>query len=363
MKEVSNLQHIPESFRQDEFQGEPAERIKIREHRLTSQNSLVSSFMEYAVPTVSVIIATYNREKFIGAAVESVLKQTYKDFEVIIIDDGSNDSTKEIIESLKDSRIRYYYQDNKGRSNARNKAIELAKGKYITFLDSDDLYLPEKLKIQVDYFEKHPDTYMIYTSAHCIDEVGNYLIEKYEATTSGWLYKDIAFFVPLTITLPTVMVRREVFDKAGNFDEVMYRFEDTDMWRRISKHYEIKAISKFTCELRTHSDNHLRNQNPTKIASALKYYSLKILNEDKEYGMSFLEKGLSGFYVYYSLGLRTVPEFVPIGDELMKIAQMFDPVQITIENDRNRPKNFTTALYHIKCAIKCIYHQLKALLP
>ncbi|HJD55965.1 MAG TPA: glycosyltransferase [Rickettsia endosymbiont of Pyrocoelia pectoralis] len=321
---------------------------------------------ETKIPTVSVIIATYNRDKFIGEAVQSILNQTYKDFEIIIVDDGSNDSTKEIIASLKDPRINYYYQENKGRSKARNKALELARGKYITFLDSDDLYLPNKLEIQVDYMEKNSDIYMIYTSAYCIDEVGNSLKHKYEAKTSGRIYKDIAFFVPVTITLPTVMVRREVFEKAGNFDEVMYRFEDTDMWRRISKHYEIGAISEFTCKLRTHSDNHLLNQDPVKIASALKYYSLKILNEDQEYGIPFLEKNISNLYIHYGQALQTVQEFASTGDELIRIAKMLNPDQIahTVSNEENKQTTcgFSAAFYHIKCAIKCVYRQLKSIL-
>ena len=317
------------------------------------------------LPTVSVIIATYNREKFIGAAVESVLKQTYKDFEVIIIDDGSNDSTKEIIANLKDPRIRYYYQENKGRSIARNIALGLAKGKYITFLDSDDLYLPNKLEIQFDYMERNPNIYMIYTSAYCMDELGKDLNHKYEANTSGKIYKDIAFFIPVTITLPTVMVRRQVFEKAGNFDEVMYRFEDTDMWRRISKHYEIGAMPEFTCRLRTHSDNHLLNQDPVKIASALKYYSLKILNEDQEYGIPFLEKNLAKLYVHYGQALQTVPEFAPTGNELIRIAKMLNPDQIAIitsNEDAKQTIGFSAAFYHIKCAVKCLYRQLKSVL-
>ncbi|MEY4463406.1 MAG: hypothetical protein RLZZ81_377 [Pseudomonadota bacterium] len=311
---------------------------------------------EIKIPTVSVIIATYNRDKFIGEAVQSILDQTYKDFEVIIVDDGSSDSTGEIIKNLKDPRIHYYYQENKGRSNARNKALTLAKGKYITFLDSDDLYLPNKLEIQVNYMEKNSDVYMIYTSAYCIDEIGNSLKHKYEAKTSGKIYKDIAFFVPVTITLPTVMVRREVFEKAGNFDEVMYRFEDTDMWRRISKYYQIGAISEFTCKLRTHSDNHLLNQDPVRIASALKYYSLKILNEDTEYGIPFLEKNLANLYIHYGQALQTVPEFAPTGNELIRIAKMLNPEQITMAAPSEESRgSFSAALYRIKCALKCLY--------
>lgn len=282
------------------------------------------------LPTVSVIIPTYNREKFIKAAVESVLKQSFTDFEIIIVDDGSKDSTKEIIASIKDPRLIYVYQDNKGRSNARNNALSLAKGRFITFLDSDDLYLDGKLELQVKYLETNPDFSMVYTSAYCINESGELLKDKYVAKASGWIYIDIAFFTPQTITLPTVMVRREVFDKAGYFDEKLHRFEDTDMWRRISKHYKIQAMPEFTCALRTHGENHLINQKPEDIKEALQYYANKIFEEDNEFDINIRKKRVSVIYRYYSKAFFTVPhfrdnsrEFSMIADSIYKVPLLY----------------------------------------
>jgi glycosyltransferase involved in cell wall biosynthesis len=269
--------------------------------------------MQRIQPKVSVIIPTYNRGKFIGAAVQSVLDQTFQDFEVIVVDDGSTDQTADIVQAFFSEKVQYVYQPNCGRSNARNHAIEMAKGRYITFLDSDDLYLPNKLALQIDYMDAHPEIGMVYTSAHCIDENGVRTKDEYKATISGWIYKHIAFFVPVTITLPTVMVRKEVFDKVGGFDESMARFEDTDMWRRISKYYQINALQEQTCLLRTHTDNALAAQHPEQMSGALEYYVKKIGIEDTDVGTIMRRKGIARLYGYYGAAMLTNPAWRKIG--------------------------------------------------
>ncbi|MBN8766981.1 MAG: glycosyltransferase family 2 protein [Thiobacillus sp.] len=265
--------------------------------------------MDDTQPTVSVIIPTYNREKFIGDAIKSVLDQTFQDFEIIVVDDGSTDGTAGVIKEFYSEKIRYIYQSNQGRSQARNHALNLAQGRYIAFLDSDDLYLPEKLGMQVDFMDKHPDYGMIYTSAYCVDENGNSLPHVYEAKASGWIYEDIAFFVPVTITLPTVMARREAFEAVGGFDENMERFEDTDMWRRISKKFRIGAMQTYTCLLRTHHENSLITQNPGKILAAIEYYVAKINREDVDVGWLVRRRGIAKLYVYYGGAMMSVPEW------------------------------------------------------
>lgn len=289
----------------------------------------VSNFIagEQGVPgrtLVSVIVPTYNRALFIANAIQSVLNQTYSNFELIIVDDGSTDNTGEVVGQFSDPRIRYVRQENKGRSNARNHALALAKGKYITFLDSDDLYQPDKIELQVAYLDEHPETSMVYTSAYCIDEKGDRLTHKYLATKSGYIYNYIAFFLPVTITLPTVMTYKSVMDDVGGFDERMHRFEDTDMWRRISKKYRIDAMQEFTCLLRTHTDNSLQNQNPFAIKESLAYYSQKILDEDQEISLPIRQMGIASLYSYYGSAFVSVPEFRAIGCELMDIAQKYE---------------------------------------
>jgi glycosyltransferase involved in cell wall biosynthesis len=276
-------------------------------------------------PKVSVIIPTYNHKKFISEAIQSVLDQTFRDFELIIIDDGSTDGTANVVNSFSDGRIKYVYQSNCGRSYARNRALNIASGRYITFLDSDDLYLPDKLQLQVDFLDTHPEFGMVYTSAYCMDEAGILLNDSYMATVSGQIYKDIAFYVPVTITLPTVMARREVFDKVGGFDEKMERFEDTDMWRRIAKEYLVGAIPDFTCKLRTHSDNALSGQDPRKIEAAIKFYINKIFSEDSSISLEIRRNGASKLYYHYAIALFSVPARV-VGLKLLLISISFDRI-------------------------------------
>jgi glycosyltransferase involved in cell wall biosynthesis len=275
---------------------------------------------------VSVILPTYNRAHFLHAAVTSVLSQNITGFELIVVDDGSKDNTQAVMGTFSDPRLVLITQKNGGRSQARNRALSQAKGKLIAFLDSDDLYLPGKLALQIEYMNAHPDVGMIYTSAYCIDHAGNPLPENYVASVSGWIYKSIAFFRPVTITLPTVMLRRELFDVAGSFDENMHRFEDTDMWRRLSKVTQIHALPTFTCSLRTHDDNSLLAQNPVKIIEALQYYSSKIIAEDKTIGFLTIRRGLGHLYDYYGRAFLTVPEWQPEGWHLIRVAYRFWPL-------------------------------------
>jgi glycosyltransferase involved in cell wall biosynthesis len=274
-------------------------------------------------PLVSVIIPTYNRACYIRECLDSVFNQSYQNVEIILVDDGSTDNTKQIISTLTDPRLHYIYQENKGRSQARNTALSCAKGKYITFLDSDDMYLPNKIECQVTYLINHPGTAMVYTSAYCISATGELLDEKYEATASGLIYDKIAFFVPMTITLPTVMTYKKVLDTVGWFDENMNRFEDTDLWRRIAKAYRIDAIPTYTCKLRSHPENALLSQNPTEIAASLDYYAKKILTEDNNIELSLRKKALADLYAYYATALIAIPDFFSIGKYLFYESKQF----------------------------------------
>lgn len=277
-------------------------------------------------PKVSIILPTFNRERFIGAAIESVLQQTFEDFELIIVDDGSTDRTPKIVSQYRSEKVKYLWQPNYGRSIARNNGLAAALGAYVSFLDSDDLYLPDKLALEVAFLDTFPEIGMVYTSAYCIDETGNRLEHKYKATASGWIYNEIAFFLPVTVTLPTVMARREVFDRVGGFDESMERFEDTDMWRRIAKEYQIGALSEYTCLLRTHSNNALFAQDPAKLASAVDYYVSKVFEEDRSVKDIIKRTGAYRLYEYYGRALMGVRKWRRTGRRLIsKASEYFCP--------------------------------------
>ncbi|WP_114689330.1 glycosyltransferase family 2 protein [Polynucleobacter necessarius] len=280
---------------------------------------------DQAHPEITVVLPTYNRSEFIGDAIRSVLAQTYTKFELIIVDDGSGDDTESIVKTFSDPRIIYCYQPNSGRSIARNNAIAIARGKYIAFIDSDDMYLPRKLEIQYRLLERTPSTDMVYTSAKCINRDGSYLSQNYRATISGAIYTSIAFFRPVTIILPTVMLRKSIFNQIGNFDQNMNRFEDTDMWRRVSKVSHIVALPEFTCLIRTHEQNSLATQDPRSILEALRYYSNKILSEDRDAGALVIRMGLGRLYCYYATAFLTVSGWHGYSKEAFNVGFQFWP--------------------------------------
>lgn len=191
------------------------------------------------MPKVSVIIPTYNRGSLIKRAVDSVLSQTFKDFEIIIIDDGSKDDTKEVLAPYM-NQVRYVFQANGGISKARNHGIELATGEYIAFLDSDDYWAPVKLEMQVNVLDGNPKIGIVYGRMPIVNEHGDVLGMK----PNGISGKNFQELLRVWGDLPTssVMTRRECFDRVGVFDPNLPPMEDIDMWLRIAYYYDLHEI-------------------------------------------------------------------------------------------------------------------------
>jgi glycosyltransferase involved in cell wall biosynthesis len=189
---------------------------------------------------VSVIIPTHNREDFITECVESVLKQTFQDFELIVVDDGSNDSA---VEKLKPyfSKLIYLKQANKGPSSARNTGIRVSNGTWICFLDSDDLWRPKKLEKQIEYFQSNSEAKICYTEEIWYRKGRRVNPAKKHQKYSGWIYEKM---LPLCIISPSsVMIHRSIFDAIGLFDESLLACEDYDLWLRIGAKYPIHLLS------------------------------------------------------------------------------------------------------------------------
>jgi glycosyltransferase involved in cell wall biosynthesis len=157
-------------------------------------------------PLVSVIVPTYNYAEFIGEAIKSVLDQTIQDFEILVIDDGSTDNTKEVVLSFGD-KVRYFYQSQQGPAKARNKGIVESKGEYIAFLDADDVWLPSKLEKQVNLFRSNPKLGMVVTDNFLFDDAGIYreYVNKKGYLITGDVVANI--FINSGVVTPTVMVR------------------------------------------------------------------------------------------------------------------------------------------------------------
>lgn len=192
-----------------------------------------------AMPLISVIIPTYNRRDFLVAAVDSVLSQTFGDFELIVVDDGSTDGTGDVMARYAD-RAFYVIHEHRGVSAARNRGIDLAKGNYISFLDSDDLWMPTKLEKQMKFFEAHPAAHVCYTDELWIRRGKRVNPRKRHAKHSGWIY---AHCLPLCIISPSsVCVKREVLYTVGCFDPELPVCEDYDLWLRVTARYPVHFI-------------------------------------------------------------------------------------------------------------------------
>ncbi len=177
-----------------------------------------------ASPTVSVIIPTYNSRRFLEVAIDSVEAQTYRDFEIIVVDDGSTDDTAEWAERNA-GRLHYYHQENARQAVARNRGAELARGKYLAFLDADDLWLPEKLDIQVELAERHPEASFVFSDGYRVQSEADYqhiVVSLGEAPSLTSLYThppnpltfDFEFRMHCVPT-SSIFVSRELFHKVG----------------------------------------------------------------------------------------------------------------------------------------------------
>jgi len=185
------------------------------------------------MPRVSIIIPSFNRADMIMTALESALSQVYQDWEAIIVDDGSSDNTGDVVAQVKDARIRYIYQANKGLPGARNTGILASTGEYVAFLDSDDAFLPNKLSLQVPILDADPQLGLVAGGYIDVDSNMKTLRELHpweknpDLDLSDWLRT-----CPFCVGSP--LVRRSWLDKAGLFDETMRFVEDWDLWLRLS---------------------------------------------------------------------------------------------------------------------------------
>jgi len=202
--------------------------------------------------TVSVVIPTYNRGNLISRAIQSVVNQTYRDFEIILVDDGSTDNTKEVVKEFqkKDERIKYIQHDKKrGGSAARNTGIREAKGKYIAFQDSDDEWLPGKLEKQMKVFEGLPaEVGIIYSDMWRISGGEKmYWHSPVINPKDGTIYSqalDRFLATGKGIGIQSAIVKRECFNTVGMFDESFRRFIDLDLFIRLSKYYYFYHINE-----------------------------------------------------------------------------------------------------------------------
>jgi len=195
------------------------------------------------MPKVSVVIPTYNSAALVREAIQSALNQTYSDFEVIVVDDGSRDNTESVVRSFGD-KVCYVKQDNRGAGAARNHGIIRSQGKYVAFLDADDLWLPGKLAEQIPLLDRDPEIGLVYSDWAVVAEKGkaepSYLTNR--PAVSGYVFDELVQW-GFILTSGTV-VRRSCLDDVGCFDESLSIAQDFDLWIRICYRWKIALVNK-----------------------------------------------------------------------------------------------------------------------
>ena len=213
--------------------------------------------LKMPLPKVSVIIPCYNREKFVEETIQSVLTQTYPNKEVIAVDDGSTDSSRMVLEGFRDSItiLEHPGHQNRGQSASINLGIKCSTGKYISILDSDDLFAQNKIEKQVSFLENNPIIGLVYANGFAIDENGKKLYRMYDEThkeesNPELVLMDCYFLVP-----NNAMVRRTIFEKAGEFDEALRAGQDHDMAIRLAEVAKMAYIDEPLFYYRRHQNS------------------------------------------------------------------------------------------------------------
>lgn len=194
------------------------------------------------MPTISVIIPVYNGQKTIKETIQSVLNQTFADWELIIVNDGSQDATLEIINSINDYRIKVFSYSNAGVSSSRNRGLDQARGEFISFLDADDLWTPDKLKEQLKALQENPQSALAYSWTSWIDQSGQLLRQGGHITVNGRVY-DKLLVRDFIESGSNPLIRKQALDKVGGFDCSITHGEDWEMWLRLAACYEFVAVS------------------------------------------------------------------------------------------------------------------------
>ena len=261
------------------------------------------------MPNVSVVIPSFNRWHYTLQAVESVLCQTYRDFEVIIVDNGSTDSVPGSLANLRGSQIRVFRLDpNQGRSTPRNVGIREARGKYIAFLDSDDVWYPQKLQEQIPLLDENPEIGLVHSFSEAVDGEGRILAKENrkrlalyrKAVRRGYTYEQMSLRCILFTS--TIVARKQVLEEIGGYDTSMPILEDWDMYLRLALISRIATVETVLAKYRRH-DNHTTDVEHVLGRINACHKHLKLIEDhpqrpwDRESRRNFMLQLASAYYV------------------------------------------------------------------
>ncbi len=273
-------------------------------------------------PLVTVLMPLYNGEKYIEETMKSILFQSYKNFELLIIDDGSTDNSINKIKMFSDKRINFIKNNNNiGQTKTLNKGIRLAKGKYIARIDQDDVNHKERLDLQVKYLEENPEIALIGTSINFIDHKGEHLINR--ESIKGHTQIINYFCVDNQIPHSSAIFRRNIAIQLNGYSENYKICQDFEFWIRLAKHFKIDNLKETLVSIRIHDSQSLKNRKTKKnhfieIINSHKYllnnhilnYNSKILVSFKILIYSFLLdntiKGILSIFLFIFKNIRII---------------------------------------------------------
>ena len=272
-------------------------------------------------PEVSVIIPLYNEEKYVDDAINSVLNQTYQDFEIIVVDDESTDNSRLVIKNFNDPRIKYFYKKNSGPNLSRNYGIERAQGELIAFLDADDIWTPHKLEIQVKKIKEDPNIGLVFGWVYYIDSNSNLTGQtRYDIDKDYYINILLGNYVD---NGSTPLIRKTCFDKVGFFKN-MQPAGDWDMWIRIAKEYDFANVKDYIAMYRIHS------QGISKKYKKMEKHLFQIL--DREFNtndpklLSIKQKAYSYRYKYLSGVCRNLLQNKDALSYIIKAIKTYPPL-------------------------------------
>ncbi|MBD2103241.1 glycosyltransferase [Leptolyngbya sp. FACHB-261] len=222
------------------------------------------------MPTISVIVPAYNAEQTISETIQSVQQQTFTDFELIVINDGSTDKTLDILEQIQDPRLKIFTYANAGLPMARNRGIGIATGEFITFIDADDLWVPDKLELQLMAIQKSPEIGAAYSWTAFIDAAGRFLYAREPIFLEGDIYPHL-LVKNFISNGSNILVRRRVVECAGRFEPTLKSAEDWDYYLRLASRCQFAVVPKYQILYRQSS------QSMTSKVDVMEKYNLQVI--------------------------------------------------------------------------------------
>jgi glycosyltransferase involved in cell wall biosynthesis len=256
---------------------------------------------------VSVVIPTYNRAGLVGKTLQSVLKQTFTDYEVIVVDDGSSDNTRQVIESFRDPRVRYLHQANQGVCVARNNGVKHCHGSYVAFLDSDDLLLESSLEKGAQTLDAYPQVAFTYGQAYLVDEAGRRIGLSRAKHQHPGVHRGMQEVRSLLvdgnyIPASSVMIRMDCLQDMGPFDLAFKGgSEDYDLWVRLARKHDVAYLAAPMIEYLVHSSSITGGRKLREIEASHRAIFESVLNDGSIGPVLFPKPSRAYFYLYLTL--------------------------------------------------------------